>query len=55
MNQAQVEVDSDNGQKQTLINSQLLANGMKELIEPDMDKVSAEDALDSQLAYYKVR
>ncbi|PPJ56708.1 hypothetical protein CBER1_09501 [Cercospora berteroae] len=50
--QAQVEVDGATG-KQPLINAQLLANRLKEVVEPDMDKCSAEDALDSQLAYYK--
>ncbi|KAF2209027.1 hypothetical protein CERZMDRAFT_114173 [Cercospora zeae-maydis SCOH1-5] len=52
MEQAKVVVDGETG-KQTLINAQLLANQLKEVAEPDMDKNSAEDALDSQLAYYK--
>ncbi|KXT17035.1 hypothetical protein AC579_4352 [Pseudocercospora musae] len=55
MDQAKVEVNSEDKKKQTLINARLLSNQLKELIEPDMDKTSAEDALDSQLAYYKDR
>jgi hypothetical protein len=54
---ATVEVggESTGGEpKQTLVNAQVFESQMKELIEPDMDKTSAEDALDSQLAYYKV-
>lgn len=54
MDQAKVEVDVEDGGKQTLINAELLTNGLKEATELDMDKISAEDALDSQLAYYKV-
>ncbi|EME83982.1 uncharacterized protein MYCFIDRAFT_187187 [Pseudocercospora fijiensis CIRAD86] len=52
MDQAKVDVNNDG---QNLINAQLLTNQLKEFIEPDMDKTSAEDALDSQLAYYKDR
>ncbi|KXT04153.1 hypothetical protein AC578_40 [Pseudocercospora eumusae] len=55
MDQAKVDVHSEDNQTQTLINAQLLSNQLKELIEPDMDKTSAEDALDSELAYYKDR
>lgn len=54
MDQAKVEVDVEDGGKQALINAELLTNGLKEATELDMDKISAEDALDSQLAYYKV-
>ena len=53
MNQAKVNVPVGNEQK-AYINPEVLQNVLKELTEPDMDKPSAEDALDSQLAYYKV-
>jgi len=33
---------------------EVMQQGMKSLIEPDMDKTSSEDALDSQQAYYTV-
>ncbi|CAK4033085.1 dynamin GTPase [Lecanosticta acicola] len=49
MDQAKV----DNGDGDSVINPELLYNQLKELTEPDMDKNSSEDALDSQLAYYK--
>lgn len=55
MDQAKVDVGGEGEQKQTLVNAKLLQSQLKELIEPDMDKTSAEDALDSQLAYYQVR
>lgn len=54
MVQARVEGYGESGDRQTLINPQPLANKLKEATELDMDKISAEDALDSQLAYYKV-
>lgn len=44
----------DTGDRRTPINPQLLANKLKQATDLDMDKISAEDALDSQLAYYKV-
>ena len=54
---AQVSVHDANTRKwKEYVNPEiLLQNAMKSLNEPDMDKASAEDALDSQLAYYKVR
>lgn len=51
MEQAKV----DKGEGESVINPELFQNQLKELTEPDMDKNSAEDALDSQLAYYKAR
>lgn len=54
MNQSKIEVNGDGDQKQTLVNPKILTNKLKELTEPDMDKTAAEDALDSQLAYYSV-
>lgn len=56
VDQAQVDVkpEGENGSRK-YVNPDVLRNGFGELIEPDMDKTSAEDALDSQLAYYKVR
>jgi hypothetical protein len=53
MDQSKVEVGGDGEEKQTVVNAQLLQSQLRELFEPDMDKTSAEDALDSQLAYYK--
>ncbi|KJY02324.1 dynamin family protein [Zymoseptoria brevis] len=53
---AQYHVPSSEEQgapKQMMVNAEVLKKELKELIEPDMDKTSAEDALDSQLAYYK--
>lgn len=55
MDQAKVDVGGEGEEKQSLVNAQLFQSQMKELFEPDMDKTSAEDALDSQLAYYQVQ
>jgi hypothetical protein len=51
--QSTVEIEQD-GKKQKLANPDVLRKKMQELQDNDMDKQSAEDALDSQLAYYKV-
>ncbi|KAK4541234.1 hypothetical protein LTR36_008150 [Oleoguttula mirabilis] len=54
MNQAKVNVPvGDSGEQKAMLNPEVLQNVLKELTEPDMDKPSAEDALDCQLAYYK--
>jgi len=55
----QAEVDDANvfnkhATKRYLV-ADVLKSGLNELREPDMDKTSAEDALDSQNAYYQVR
>ncbi|KAK4575336.1 hypothetical protein LTR86_001190 [Recurvomyces mirabilis] len=50
--QATVKVQGGEGEKE-VVNPEVLKNGLTQLIEPDMDKTSSEDALDSQLAYYK--
>lgn len=54
MDQSEVEYQVANGDRRTLIVPQRLANKLKEATDLDMDKIAAEDALDSQLAYYKV-
>lgn len=55
VDQAKVNVWPDGADRsKTYVNPDVLQNGFQELLEPDMDKTSAEDALDSQLAYYKV-
>ncbi|KAK5114976.1 hypothetical protein LTR85_010014 [Meristemomyces frigidus] len=54
VDQAKVNVpDGDSGKQKPMLNPEVLKNVLKELTEPDMDKPSAEDALDCQLAYYK--
>lgn len=55
MEQARVDVRSGfDDEPQAYVNPEVLQNSLKELVDPDMDKTSAEDALDSELAYYKV-
>ncbi|KAK4610060.1 Interferon-induced GTP-binding protein Mx1 [Fulvia fulva] len=51
MREASVTTEDGN----TMLNPEIMKNQMKELENPDMDQVSAEDALDSQLAYYEDR
>lgn len=54
MVQAKVDFEEEDGYGRTMISPRLFANKLKETTDLDMDKISAEDALDSQLAYYKV-
>jgi len=53
MRQATVTIEVEDGE-QELVNPEIFENALTQLIDPDMDKSSSEDALDSQLAYYKV-
>ncbi|KAK5138342.1 hypothetical protein LTR08_003403 [Meristemomyces frigidus] len=50
---AEVTALDDMHRHQTLLDPTTVKNGMDALLEPDMDKLSAEEALDSQEAYYK--
>jgi hypothetical protein len=54
----QAEVDVVNAYNKSTTERYLkptvIKDGLATLLEPDMDKTSAEDALDSQQAYYKV-
>lgn len=54
VDQARIDVKSAGEDSSEYVKRDVLKNGFQELLEPDMDKTSAEDALDSQLAYYKV-
>jgi len=52
--QAEVEVWSDDSElPEKYLKPDILHKSIGQLIEPDMDRVSAEDALDCQQAYYK--
>ncbi|TKA82316.1 hypothetical protein B0A55_01434 [Friedmanniomyces simplex] len=52
--QAEVDVkNADNDKTDRYLKIDVMRGGMGELLQPDMDKTSAEDALDSQQAYYK--
>lgn len=56
VHQAEIDVVNAYNKHQTdhYLKPDVMRNGMDTLLEPDMDKTSAEDALDSQQAYYKV-
>lgn len=54
LDQAMVNSTDGDGNSQATVNRAALSNKLKEVVEPDMEKAIAEDALDSQLAYYKV-
>ena len=45
---------SNSNRRESYLKPDVMNNGMNTLLEPDMDKTSAEDALDCQQAYYKV-
>ena len=54
VDEAKVDVSTEKDGKKQFVNPKILQSSYQELLQPDMDKTSAEDALDSQLAYYKV-
>lgn len=54
MDQAKVDYEEEGYNVRTMISPCVFAKKLKEATDLDMDKISAEDALDSQLAYYKV-
>lgn len=51
---AQRTITDYNKQTKDYLDPNVVQSGIEDVTEPDMDKTSAEDALDSQLAYYKV-
>ena len=51
---AKVDIITTSGVRHKYLNPDVMKDGIREVLDPDMDKNSAEDALDSQLAYYKV-
>ena len=50
MEHAKVKLIASEDDVEQYVNPDVLQHEMKELVEPDIDKVSAEDALDCQLA-----
>lgn len=54
IDEAKVQVNFPDG-SQDLANPEVLMREVQDLQEPDMEKYSAEDALDSQLPYYQLR
>ncbi|RMY46445.1 hypothetical protein D0865_09282 [Hortaea werneckii] len=54
VSKAEVDVaNHDSDRTENYLKPDVMMNGMNTLLEPDMDKTSAEDALDCQQAYYK--
>ena len=55
MKNAETNVQDRYGGDRQYLDPSVFKTGIKDLIEVDMDKASAEDALNCQLAYYKVK
>ncbi|KAI7219756.1 hypothetical protein KC333_g2798 [Hortaea werneckii] len=54
VSKAEIDVANyDSDRTENYLKPDVMMNGMNTLLEPDMDKTSAEDALDCQQAYYK--